>query len=231
LQEEAKDLEKWDGILSSIDKYFDGRKEIWTEALKGLYGLVIKDFGDTVAGELEELWQEATGKDIKPGKVKTFDPNKQNVLSWINENAAYRATLVLESRKAEANSVIMAGRSENITVDQISRRLRDFYTGRVNYNAMRMARTEVVGSSNYGSLESARESRLGQSGQLRKRWVSSRDIRVRDDHTLVDGQTRELDDMFMVAGHYMMYPGDPSAPAEQVIHCRCVKRFIPVVNR
>ncbi len=91
--------------------------------------------------------------------------------------------------------------------------------------ATRIARTEVALASNNGSLEAVKSL---QVPNMFKEWVTASDDRVRDgshggaDHTAMDGAEVELDDQFQVPPDSVMDgPGDDSAPADQVINCRC----------
>jgi hypothetical protein len=54
-----------------------------------------------------------------------------------------------------------------------------------------------------------------------KVWVSQGDSRVRDTHIQADGQEVSVNDSFIVGGASLMYPGDPSGPAREVVNCRC----------
>lgn len=54
-------------------------------------------------------------------------------------------------------------------------------------------------------------------------WNATKDKRTRDSHITMDGQEVALEEPFTSgAGHKLMFPGDPSAPAEETINCRCV---------
>jgi uncharacterized protein with gpF-like domain len=46
---------------------------------------------------------------------------------------------------------------------------------------------------------------------------------ARPKHQAADGQVREMGDPFDIGGVPMNFPGDPEAPAEEVINCRCVR--------
>ncbi len=61
---------------------------------------------------------------------------------------------------------------------------------------------------------------------LRKRWDTEKDRRVRQTHQEVDGQVTDLSQPFYVGGYPMMYPGDPLAPPEEIVNCRCDLRII-----
>jgi hypothetical protein len=52
-------------------------------------------------------------------------------------------------------------------------------------------------------------------------WVTMHDSDVREAHREVEGQQRPPGDEFDVAGVGMRYPGDPTAPIELWINCRC----------
>lgn len=52
-----------------------------------------------------------------------------------------------------------------------------------------------------------------------KQWDAALDGRTRDSHARVDGEIRELDEKF---SNGLMFPGDPSGGAAEVVNCRCV---------
>ena len=64
-------------------------------------------------------------------------------------------------------------------------------------------------------------------GIEQKEWISVQDDRTRDAHLIMDGVVVPMDAKFEVPatsqgeGAFMEYPGDPTAPAEQVVNCRC----------
>lgn len=51
-----------------------------------------------------------------------------------------------------------------------------------------------------------------------KQWDTALDGRTRDSHARVDGEIRELDEKF---SNGLMFPGDPSGGAAEVVNCRC----------
>jgi uncharacterized protein with gpF-like domain len=57
-------------------------------------------------------------------------------------------------------------------------------------------------------------------------WVSTKDNRTRETHRGMDGQSRPFGVPFdSPSGAKLLYPGDPSAPAEEVVNCRCHRVF------
>jgi hypothetical protein len=53
-------------------------------------------------------------------------------------------------------------------------------------------------------------------------WTTMHDNDVRPTHAEADGQRRPPGEKFDVGGHEMRYPGDPTAPVDLWINCRCV---------
>lgn len=87
--------------------------------------------------------------------------------------------------------------------------------------ADRIAQTEAVRAFNAGALASA-EVIQGPDRPLVKQWLTRNDAKVREAHREVNGQIRLLADPFDVGGFEMQYPGDPTAPADLTVNCRCV---------
>lgn len=80
------------------------------------------------------------------------------------------------------------------------------------------------------ALHAAQHEALKQavaSGQIaasavRRTWQSAGDARVRHTHMALDGDTVGLEERFRSpSGARLLYPGDPTAPAAEIIACRC----------
>lgn len=82
--------------------------------------------------------------------------------------------------------------------------------------AERIARTESTGAYNAGA-----QTALLEEGAGAKMWLATGDARTRMSHLLASGECVPTSEPFVVGGVTMMMPGDPSAPAEEVINCRC----------
>ena len=85
------------------------------------------------------------------------------------------------------------------------------------YNAKRIARTEGHRIQQTSSRD-AQYAAKKKGCDVVKQWDASLDGRTRDSHARVDGEIRELDEKF---SNGLMYPGDPSGSAAEVINCRC----------
>lgn len=84
-------------------------------------------------------------------------------------------------------------------------------------NAKRIARTEGHRIQQTAARD-AQQTAKKRGADVVKQWDASLDKRTRDSHARVDGEIRELDEEF---SNGLMFPGDPSGSAAEVINCRC----------
>ena len=68
------------------------------------------------------------------------------------------------------------------------------------------------------SSRDAQHAAKAKGADIVKQWDAVLDGRTRDSHRRVDGEIRELDEKF---SNGLMFPGDPSGSAAEVINCRC----------
>lgn len=132
---------------------------------------------------------------------------------------------VLRDRRYDA-AVRRASEAEPLRRSQI-RRMVDRYRDRtLAMRAETIARTETVRISSIARQEGFRQALedAGINGGLVIRiWNATNDARTRDSHAAMDGQEVAQDEPFISgAGNRLMFPGDPSAPPEETIQCRCV---------
>ena len=88
-------------------------------------------------------------------------------------------------------------------------------------SAARIARTETVTALNGGTYAGAAANQERDGVERWVQWWSTTDERVRPSHWAAHMQVRKLGEKFSVGGHLLDHPGDPTAPADEVINCRC----------
>jgi SPP1 gp7 family putative phage head morphogenesis protein len=162
-----------------------------------------------------------------------FDAQGQGVpiLAPINQESMVRA-VQLESKiskglytklgedvallKKKITAEVSRGISTGMTFKQVATNIKN--QSRVGYNkAIRIARTEghrVQTTATMDAMEAAKE----KGADVLKQWDSTLDGKTRESHQAVDGEIRELDKPF---SNGLMYPGDPSGGASEVVNCRC----------
>lgn len=88
-----------------------------------------------------------------------------------------------------------------------------------------VARTEVTGGQNAGTLAAAGERQARTGVPLVKTWLATTRgttaAATRPAHRAADGQTVPITEAFTVGGEALQYPGDPRGSAGNVCNCRC----------
>lgn len=94
-------------------------------------------------------------------------------------------------------------------------------TGQSEYQAQRVAQTERVRLQSQARNDAGTEA-ARHGLKITKEW-SARMVNTRETHAALDGVKIPQDQPFVTEdGNELMYPGDPNAPAEEVINCHCV---------
>lgn len=118
--------------------------------------------------------------------------------------------------KKKITAQVSRGISTGMSFQQVAQQLAG-YTNIGFNNAVRIARTEghrVQVQSSMDACYKAQE----KGADIVKMWDATLDARTRESHAAVDGEIRELDKPF---SNGLMFPGDPSGRASEVINCRC----------
>jgi len=206
----------------------DALKQIFLQAWKDVAG----DAGVKVASDLADADQEGT-KDAGNVYSRKLAPVGNNlpldfsilnadVLVYLYTIAAQKARQVSDTEIAFIQSYLAEGVAAGESIPNLAKRIDDLYLAQIIPNRSTViSRTEVIGASNYGSHEAAKQSGL----DLTKSWLATEDNRTRPTHSEADGQEVEMDAKFMVGGADLDFPGDPAGPADEVINCRCTQTY------
>ena len=111
---------------------------------------------------------------------------------------------------------IMQGILQGKSIPDIAKGLRNV-TDMDRRASIRNARTMMTGAQNGGRLDAMkRASDLGI--RVQKEWMATLDSRTRDSHQKLDGERKNLDELF---SNGCAKPGDPNGRPEEVYNCRC----------
>jgi hypothetical protein len=182
----------------------------WTEILAGTVEVELTAMlGEVFAGILGEAgtvsarpWQEQFIGQVRNRLVgvadQTFDMVRDVVAAGINEGSS-----IPDMRRLVQQALDVRGESS--------------WAGR----AETIARTETIAAYNGGHLH-AWQLQDAEAGIAREKvWLATIDRRTRRSHYRADGQRVALDGKFAVGRAQLDHPGDPRAPAEEVVSCRC----------
>lgn len=176
-----------------------------------------------VRGVLSDAWRRVSAAGDPP-----TDPWTSQYLNQAGNRLRNVPDEVYALIVREVERGITEGRSLDRVRDEIQLILQSTGTPYWSNRAMTVARTETIGATNAGVFRAA-ELEAEQRGDVApfKQWISTEDSRTRPTHQAADQQRTLLREPFVVGGARLLFPGDPTGPAAEVINCRC--SLFPVV--
>ena len=180
---------------------------------KKIYGINFKGMAD--------LFKGATGVNIGSGTAGIG-----NLLSKYASRAYRRAV----GRRHVSDKIfreLKKGIKRGESISRLAKRI-DGMTRKYKNSALTTARTEttrIESRARMDAFDRARELGIETDAQ----WVATSGSRTRDSHAAMGGQIAKADEPFISGhGHELYYPGDPNAPPEETVNCRCV--LVPVIR-
>lgn len=155
----------------------------------------------------------------------TFDLLNDNALKFLEDKKIKFAIKVADTTHKAIIKELSEGFKNGEGIPELSNRIKDMPEFDMK-RATVVSRTEIISSSNAGTLQGYKESGV----VIGKEWSSTKDERTRDHHKDAEGQRVKLDDPFVVDGDLLDYPGDNSynPKASNVIQCRC--SLLPILE-
>ncbi|OQB25741.1 MAG: Phage portal protein [Chloroflexi bacterium ADurb.Bin180] len=201
-QLEESELDKWFSV-----SYWVGESK---KAIQAVLKRVVEDGGKDAL--------ELLGLDL------SFDVTDPRVTAFITGRAQRFASLVTDTTWQLLKDTLNEGMKEGESIPELADRVRELMGDRIESSAETIARTEVIGASNGGTMEAWK-----QSGVVKgKTWLSALDDRTRGqdpkdefNHYDCHGETVAIDEPFVGTNEDLMYPGDEAGSAGNVINCRC----------
>lgn len=135
---------------------------------------------------------------------------------------------ISDTTRANVMAIVRTAYEEGLSIDDTATAIQ---VGMFEASADRarvIARTELIGAVNGGSLAATQVVASATGVAYVKEWMTAPGARY-PRHELyddLDGQQQPLDAPFDVAGAQLMHPGDPSGPPEEIIQCRCAMKYV-----
>jgi HK97 family phage portal protein len=177
--------------------------------------------------KLRAIFLEFIGAGAKIGYETVFDTEftdtPQAVLQLIKtrgERVKEVAEHARQDVKDAVEDAIGEALREGLPEDQAAQLLTDklkHSVSNIQSRSRTIARTEVQ-----GAFSEARHTGMNETEPQKKRWISSRDSRVRDSHEHLDGQVVGWGESFKGYHSSIKYPHDPTASGSETINCRCI---------
>jgi HK97 family phage portal protein len=234
--------ERWTEILDrSLERLFERQQRVVLEKALGA-----KSRKSIDAGTLEvesvfdtEVWNRQVRDDIKPvisaivadaaeqalaGNPDGSSPTKEEIDEYV-EKQMDRVERVNETTREEIAAAIlivlaMIGDSDEDKSGVLRAALIAIFANLLGRRRRVIAEHESQAAFNAGTFLTA-----GKNGAASKTWVTRKDSRVREQHVFLEGNTVGINQSFKVDGATLRFPGDPLAPPNLTINCRCRLRF------
>ena len=229
------------GLRAKMNVFFREERKGLIEAIDGVENQdiienVIKEYIITNSVNLRPILRSSIESAMKAfgtsvirsmGKKAASDKLDFAIRSYIEREVGEKITNLSRSTRKKVlrrvKDAIAKAEAEGQTTIQAAKAIEGIYGEFTKKRSLTIARTEIHNAASEGSLAGAKASGVPS---LKKEWVSNLDSRVRDSHAEMNGRKVGIDEKFLVPSKdgpdIMSGPGDPSAPADQVINCRCV---------
>lgn len=196
-----------DQLNNIIESMTDWQQEqlIMTDMIVKLY-LESMGAGYSIADEIFALNSDITGIEAIMN---------EDLLKWARETAAQQVTYVTQTTKDQIKRIISDGMKNGLSNAEIAQNIFDQSEINSVGRARRIADTEV-----HNSIIKGNHQAMVDSGVKKKKWVSAGDKAVRDSHSKINGQIRDIDKPF---SNGLMHPGDPDGPPSEIMWCRCIE--------
>lgn len=222
------DLENLQSII-----YQTRYQEVIRQQLEGILAALQSDSYSTVSDYLSRCYQDGYigvmydlhGQDIPlimpidqkavTRAIQTDSKISKGLYNRLGENVGKLKTSI----RAEVSRGIAAGFTWNEVATKLAKSFKTTEFSKAYNNAMRIVRTEGHRIQVQSAMD-AQQVAKDHGADIVKQWDATLDDRTRETHRMLDGQIRELDELFEVGGLQADAPGMFGDPAQDC-NCRC----------
>lgn len=242
-----QDIDRWEAIFSrSLERYFERQERVVTEKVSGA-----KTKRSMLTGELkieqifdESIWNKQLREDLKPviegAMTESFttalresdekvDIGEEEIQEYV-ESQLVRVEHVNQTTKKELAAAILLAAllvsddgdaaSGKVKAAMLSTAIGAVFAALLTKRLKDISEVESTSAYNAGLFFGGR-----RAGATTKTWITRKDQQVRAAHAALQGKSIPIGEGFKAGKHLLRFPGDPLAPPELVINCRCLLKF------
>lgn len=214
---------------------------IINEALKAMDDTMVIEPLQTMYGEVGTEFATDTYKRLgRVTKAETDEALQQSIwntemVKYLETEGATSVTTIINTSNNAARKylqeILLEATENNLTIQEtkalIDKKFPPLWRRMATFRSERIARTEVLSALSRGNWLGARSYAQSIGAVLVKEWLTAMDGRERETHGAANGQKVPMAGKFNVGGSIMTHPRDKSAPADEVINCRCTLVYYP----
>jgi 2'-5' RNA ligase len=169
---------------------------------------------------------ESMMKESLQGVGLMFDATNPFAARVLSQSAS-QITHISKTTQLDVMRVIRAAYDEGLSIPDTAKAIQAHMREASPARARLIARTELVGAVNGGSLAATQIVADATGEMFYKKWLTAAGAKNprHARYPGLNGQTVELDDHFNVGGHMLEHPGDPAGPPEEICNCRCALAY------
>jgi hypothetical protein len=238
--------ERWVEIIDAkLEKLFERQERVITEKALGPKARRLLVGGTLDVGAVfdKKVWDKQLDDDIRPiisGIVNDAAREARNAYPQASEQIQQRELQeYVDSQIARMQQANETTREEVATALLIAMTIKDanersallrtalaaIFAYLMTKRRRQIAEHEAQSAYNAGLYFVGK--REDGSSNFTKRWVTRRDDSVRSEHRALEGKSVPLGDSFTGKDVVLRFPGDPLAPVNLTINCRCKLRIQP----
>ncbi|WP_433943377.1 phage minor head protein [Paenibacillus sp. SN-8-1] len=195
-----------------LSDLFQGK---FIEAVQDAFTPLFQYAGETELQALDEtkVWA------VKNTSAARFTHQLEDLVPSMNDTT--KSVMLRSFERAIAEGETPSERA--LLVQEVSRTAADGEEGPFSMKrAQTISRTMSTAAANGGKVEGWKQSEVVKS----KKWRSAAGSRTRKSHRKANHQVVLLDEPFIVGDSKLMYPGDPSGEAKEIVNCRCTVQSV-----
>lgn len=202
-----------DGIMDEINKAGGKAAEVIRDVMPEFYAMNDQEASERLSAGVHNAGLDGTLRRHTKEQIKVLLQEQESPfsrLAYMNLGTNPAVRRRLQNELAQAT---ILGEDQR----QIIKRIRAV-TGQAEWQARRVAQTERTRVQSQARWEQGNQAEA-MGVQVVNEW-STRMVNSRETHIALNGKKARQGDYF--TGSPLRYPGDPTAPAREVINCHCV---------
>lgn len=205
-----------DGIIDELNRAGVEAAEVIHSSLIDIYRENRAEAAEVYAGAPEAVRLNISFSMPKRREIEVLMQKNESPFSKLAYENMGKNPVIRKRLQAELAQSAVLGESQRKLIARIRK-----ITGQSVSQARRVAQTERTRVQSQARWQVGQEA-AAMGVRVVNTW-SARMVNTRDTHRELDGTKKPQGEPFVtIKGNKLHYPGDPSAPASEVINCHCV---------